>query len=687
MVMSRTDRGSDTTLHYTPNGRDNTSAVATTRGRVATFGDNSDPIAGAPAAAHSQKQGQNGKAASHAKDAPSNGSLPKSSVAVEATPLPAPVAPSQGTLNFAAQVEQVRKNSAQRRPRMLRLTPAFSSAPGTLTKSLDGRSSFPGGDVGNTTTAIPLHPNSRKALALKASAPSDAPPGLQLDLACLPVPTVHDSMNAASTSTLPDLVRKKSGEPVKSSLKHYPVSAFPGRADSMDEGFSARAKSVPTTPTIAKAVHFGDELEHIKLFKHKQRPSAVSRDGSPEQTETETEEERDFPFFALSMKPSDDVQKSQAVPKEDKSTQAAVEEQLVLRLPNFPSSTRLSVERDIFLERVFLADDLRSVKGTIQVRNIAFEKWVAVRFTLDNWATVNEVSAEFSESIKSGSADRFVFSIKLNELLNWPRGAGQHETKSMFLCIRFRTSGSEIWDNNEGQNYQLDFRKRLAPTPAAADSRAQTRAPQRAAANTSSAQGSRAMQFLEMGRKGVSGMSRPGHLMMEELKRELSRLTSDEEDGDHQLRPVALRAPDRSSPPTSPGNRSGSPSIWSARYDFGESLKNPTLGSRQHGSSRSSAPDYFSVAYSRPGAMIMPARKEAPPSQHLAAPDAAGHRANFRVDGLSQTSGRLGMLSPGLGAMMQHEAKSSVSPSPELTPSGHAPSKFYVSAGLGLRLD
>ncbi|KAK0524275.1 hypothetical protein OC834_005597 [Tilletia horrida] len=323
--------------------------------------------------------------------------------------------------------------------------------------------------------AMPLHPGSRKALAQTAALQPADGATLQLDLGCISGPSMSDSSAASANSamTVPELVRKKSGEPVKSSLKHFSQSAFLHRSDSSPAAMAPfrAAKSVPNTPTVAKAVHFNPVLEHIKVFKHRQRPTAVSRDGSPEHTETETEEEREFPFYQNWRKHSASVSSpsGSGSPGSAASTPpgeaAAAAEQLVLRLPNFPSSAKLSVDREIFLERVFLSDDLRSVKGTVQVQNLAFEKWVAIRFTLDNWATVCEVSAEYQESIKGGKSDRFTFSIKLNELLIWTRG--QQETKTMFMCLRFNAAGQEFWDNNAGDNYQLDFRKRPVARPPA----------------------------------------------------------------------------------------------------------------------------------------------------------------------------------------------------------------------------
>lgn len=373
------------------------------------------------------------------------------------------------TAEIEAKVRQIQAAQANRRPKMTRLTPthpsASASAIGLSRQAVKKRTedafngtgsqsstptptsnsfeqgveathnslSFPskspvsGLPPSSSVTSPPLHPGSRKALALRAAGGTTPPAtghephaGLQLDLQCLPSPSIHNGGAPASTSKLPDMVRKKSGEPVKSSLKQVPTSAsfFVNRADSspsMPTRSLQNYKSAPstplypTTPGASKNVHFDTHLEHVKLFKHKQRPAAVSRDGSPEQTETETEEEKDaykFPYLygkkAGSSPPASGPFKDGNSPVlATPGSPVDAEEQLVLRLPNFPSSTKLRVDRAVFLERVYLADDLRSVRGTVRVRNLAFEKWVAVRFTLDGWKTVSEVSADWSESLSS----------------------------------------------------------------------------------------------------------------------------------------------------------------------------------------------------------------------------------------------------------------------------------------------
>ncbi|KIK59057.1 carbohydrate-binding module family 21 protein [Collybiopsis luxurians FD-317 M1] len=219
------------------------------------------------------------------------------------------------------------------------------------------------------------------------------------------------------------VVRKKSGQLVKSSLKSR--SAFKGSLSVMPGGLSS--KSEPTTPTVTKAVKFDSQLEHVKLFLAEQRPLAVSRDGSP--TDDTSGTESDFPSFIFGDK---------------KSTV------LKMTLTNMPPS--LNLNTDIVLEEMKLALDGISIVGRIRVRNLSFQKWVAVRFTFDDWQTTSEVTAKYVQS-QDSNFDVFGFSIKLNDLM------ARIEEKTLVLALRYNTDGREMWDNNFGRNYVATFTK------------------------------------------------------------------------------------------------------------------------------------------------------------------------------------------------------------------------------------
>jgi len=83
------------------------------------------------------------------------------------------------------------------------------------------------------------------------------------------------------------------------------------------------------------------------------------------------------------------------------------------------------------------------------VRNIAYEKCVAVRFTTDGWTTISEAHARYVGPLPdSGTWDLFAFTIPL------------HAPRTLLLAVRYAVPGDgEWWDNNGGN----DFRVVLAP--------------------------------------------------------------------------------------------------------------------------------------------------------------------------------------------------------------------------------
>ncbi|BGP37714.1 hypothetical protein JCM10449v2_001631 [Rhodotorula kratochvilovae] len=350
----------------------------------------------------------------------------------------------------------------------------------------------------------------------------------------VPSPTLTDDLVFAKPALM---VRKKSGELVRPSLK----------TDTSRRDFS-KPRSAPATPVCPKYVHFDTQLEHVKHFLAQQRPAAVSRSGSPIETETE-EEPESFPFPAMAQPQAGTVK---------------------LVLPNFPTQSRL--ERDAYVESLTMTPDGKSIRGIVRVRNLAFEKWVAVRFTLDHWQTVSEVSAEHHESIPGGVADRFAFTIRLQDLL------AHIEHKTMYLAVRYTVGGREIWDNNDGQNYRVEF-KRVPLAPAAA-----------AAARAGAIAAAAAQRKTAW---SVTNAGQAAHRMAD-LRRELDRLVRDDafDDDDDAAGGDAGASPavnslglpagrglrlgfgpeSRSFSETNVRGEGPSASL-SGRYDFGNSLK------------------------------------------------------------------------------------------------------------------
>ncbi|ORX94570.1 hypothetical protein K493DRAFT_315426 [Basidiobolus meristosporus CBS 931.73] len=214
----------------------------------------------------------------------------------------------------------------------------------------------------------------------------------------------------------PQLLRKKSGEVVKSALK--------GKEND-------RPKSLPTSPT--KFVHFDAQLEYIKLFMKGEKPQTISNPGSDDEDGTSSDDD----YYD-----QDD------------------EVSLSIRLPNFPPPIFPGYNSKIVsVQDISLSEDKLDVIGTIQVANLAYRKHVAVRYTFDFWQTVEEVSADFKQSSAHDhenyvGVDKFDFSINIEERISLKLGSPK---KTMFFAVKYQVNGEEFWDNNDGMNYHVEF--------------------------------------------------------------------------------------------------------------------------------------------------------------------------------------------------------------------------------------
>jgi hypothetical protein len=231
----------------------------------------------------------------------------------------------------------------------------------------------------------------------------------------------------------PPLLRKKSGELVKPALR----------------ASSRRPSSMPGTPTFSKAVHFNEDIEQVRHFLKVDRPIAVSAGSSPVET---YDSEGEYPFGY------DDGYKSSVVDWE-------------IRTANFPRDTFERQHNPVRVEKIFLASDKKTLVGVVACANIAFQKYVVARFTLDYWKTTSEVVCEYNNDIRRKQSndgyDRFNFNIKLSDQAHL-------ETKTLLLCVRFSVNGQDHWDNNGNMNYQVDFIKKSTPRVARQGSNAGT---------------------------------------------------------------------------------------------------------------------------------------------------------------------------------------------------------------------
>ncbi|KAM8894659.1 protein phosphatase 1 regulatory subunit 3E [Spinachia spinachia] len=111
-------------------------------------------------------------------------------------------------------------------------------------------------------------------------------------------------------------------------------------------------------------------------------------------------------------------------------------------LPGFEQKVR---EVKVLLESVQV--DEFSMSGFVRVLNLAFEKSVSLRYSLNNWMTFMDSLASYVPDSSRGETDKFCFKIVMPTYL-------EHGGTFQF-AIKYCVGGTEFWDNNHGDNYKV----------------------------------------------------------------------------------------------------------------------------------------------------------------------------------------------------------------------------------------
>ncbi|XP_053478480.1 protein phosphatase 1 regulatory subunit 3E [Ictalurus furcatus] len=110
--------------------------------------------------------------------------------------------------------------------------------------------------------------------------------------------------------------------------------------------------------------------------------------------------------------------------------------------PDFPERLQIS---KVLLESV--ETDEFSISGIVRVVNLAFEKSVTLRYTLNNWLTFMDVPASYVPHSSDGVTDKFQFKIVTPAFFE--------SSGSLQFAVRYRVGTHEFWDNNDGKNYKV----------------------------------------------------------------------------------------------------------------------------------------------------------------------------------------------------------------------------------------
>lgn len=101
-------------------------------------------------------------------------------------------------------------------------------------------------------------------------------------------------------------------------------------------------------------------------------------------------------------------------------------------------------KNNVCLERTYC--NRNGVYGRVQVKNLAYEKHVSVRYTFNTWTTASEHKATYIPGASVADTDTFFFHI------NSPMAVSEQK---MEFAISYKVEGQTFWDNNFGDNYRL----------------------------------------------------------------------------------------------------------------------------------------------------------------------------------------------------------------------------------------
>jgi len=190
------------------------------------------------------------------------------------------------------------------------------------------------------------------------------------------------------------MIRKKSGEVVKPSLKQRSMST--PDMTRLKEDQEPDEEDAPTSRPFggerSKSVRFagadssepGSALESIVSYVVGSRPISVlaNKDGGEYLTETETEADTDASDFVHFR-----TRKNELAKAHDDAREIALEGGSRIPRVRCDFAPHALDGEMVVMERADLTTvhGALCIQGTIIVRNVAFQKWVAVRFTMDHW--------------------------------------------------------------------------------------------------------------------------------------------------------------------------------------------------------------------------------------------------------------------------------------------------------------
>ncbi|KAI5956036.1 GAC1 [Candida theae] len=297
------------------------------------------------------------------------------------------------------------------------------------------------------------------------------------------------AFNTTPSTAKPPLLRKKSGELIKSSLK---LPALLQR--SISSPHISTDGEVGGIVSPRKSVRFASRLINVRMFDGCDTPASVSSAGSPLDSPDEDEEDYfyanrnrapkfgsgfatdafdlsapayidDFEFSKFTNRTTNfDWDFNVAQPKEEikqyrltSHNIPSTGNHLYSTTSQSPSPSPSPDSSKVWMTSAYLlkVNNKTFLCGWLNVVNIAFTKEINLKLTIDNWATSIIVGGitKYQKSLDP-NLDQFKFMLDLESF-------NIVDEKTIELCLEYHTNGQTFWGNNGQQNYKFHIERKV----------------------------------------------------------------------------------------------------------------------------------------------------------------------------------------------------------------------------------
>lgn len=209
-------------------------------------------------------------------------------------------------------------------------------------------------------------------------------------------------------------------------------------------------KLFSTSNLSPKLVRFASKLEKVKMFDGRDSPSTVSVQGTP--VGSPNFQDFDLNDYFSSHRNFTDLglsEDSDSDSDSDTFNEYTKDKQYKISSLNFSAPKNIYDKQDcpVYLQQLALAADKKLLLLFVMCQNLAFEKQISVKVTLNNWqSTLIFNKPVHMKSFSSVNFDQFKFTIPLSRLPS---------SISAQFCIRYDVKGETFWDNNSTRNYNV----------------------------------------------------------------------------------------------------------------------------------------------------------------------------------------------------------------------------------------